>query len=163
MQPLLLVLGLTASLLTACDEQRSAKLEEGLSTEADVRQQFGEPVQIVEHADGSKLLDYPRQPEGTTNYQIEIGADGKMSALRQLLSAANFAKVQPGMGQDAVRRLLGRPAKQWQFPTRADESVWDWRFEEAQTRKVFSVTFGRDRTVLRTAITEDTRGGDPGR
>lgn len=163
MRQLVLVLGLAAGLLAACDEQRSARLEEGLSTEADVRKQFGEPVVVVEHADGSKLLDYPRQPEGTTNYQIEIGADGKLSSLRQLLSPANFAKVQPGMSQDAVRRLLGRPAKQWQFPTKPGESVWDWRFEEAQTRKVFSVTFGPDLAVLSTATADDTRGSDPGR
>lgn len=151
------------SALAACDQQRIEKLEEGYSTEADVRREFGEPVQITEHADGSKRLDYPRQPEGWTNYVIEIGADGKMSALRQLLTPANFAKVQPGMAQDEVRRLLGRPAKVWNFPTKPDEETWDWRFEQAQTKKVFSVTFDRERRVAGSATADDTRQGDPGR
>jgi len=154
---------LAAGLLTACDPQRIEKLEEGLSTEADVRKQFGEPTLVVERADGSKQLEYPRQPEGWTNYQIEIGADGKMSSLRQLVTPTNFAKVQPGMTQDAVRRLLGRTAKTWNFPTKPEEEIWDWRFQEGQAKKIFSVTFGAQRQVLSTAITEDTRGDQPGR
>jgi outer membrane protein assembly factor BamE (lipoprotein component of BamABCDE complex) len=149
--------------LAACDAQRVEKLEEGYSTEADVRRQFGEPVQITEHADGSKRLEYPRQPEGWTNYVIEIGADGKMSALRQLLTPANFAKVQPGMAEDDVRRLLGRPAKVWRFPTKPDEETWDWRFEEAQTKKVFSVTFDREHRVSATGTADDPRTMDSGR
>ena len=123
-------------------------------------QQFGNPVHTVEHADGSKTLEYPRQPEGWTNYLIEIGADGKMSALRQLLTPANFAKIQPGQSQDAVRAALGQPAKVWRFPTRPDEETWDWRFMDGQTRRVFSVTFGREHTVTGTAIVDEDRYGE---
>ena len=54
--------GLLAGLFAGCDAQRAAQLEEGLATEADVRAQYGEPVQVIERADGSKLLAYPRQP-----------------------------------------------------------------------------------------------------
>jgi hypothetical protein len=93
--PLTLVLLVSAAFLTvACDEQRAARLEEGVSTEADVRREFGQPVQITQRPDGSKVLAYPRQPEGTTNYEIGIGPDGRMSSLRQLLTPANFARVQ---------------------------------------------------------------------
>lgn len=153
----LLIVALAAGLLAACDPQRIEKLEEGLSTEADVRQQFGEPTLVVEHADGSKRLEYPRQPEGSTNYAIEIGPDGKMSALRQQLHTGNFAKVEAGMAQDAVRQLLGRPAKTWAFPTKPDETTWDWRFLDGQQRKVFSVTFGRDGRVLSSSTSDDPR------
>lgn len=149
---------LSALCLAACDPQRIEKLEEGVATEADVRKQFGDPLTVTEKADGSKWLEYPRQPEGTTNYLIVIGADGKMSSLRQLLTPANFAKVQPGMGQDEVRRLLGKPAKTHQYALKPDEEVWDWRFIDASMgtqRKVFSVTFGRDRQVLSSAIADD--------
>ena len=105
--PLLL---LSAALLLACDARRIEKLEEGVATEADVRQQFGDPVTITEKADGSKLMEYPRQPEGSTNYLITIGADGKLSALRQLLTPANFARVQPGLaGFGAANNLLLLP------------------------------------------------------
>ena len=152
-----------AALLSACDAQRIERLEEGYSTEADVRRQFGEPESVLERADGSRRLAYPRQPEGQTNYLIEIGPDGKMSALRQLLTPANFERVQPGMSEAAVRELLGRPAKVWTFPTRPGEATWDWRFLRDQRALVFSVQFGPERTVTGTAVTEDTRGTDPGR
>ena len=157
--PLLL---LSAALLVACDAKRIEKLEEGVATEADVRQQFGDPVTITEKADGSKIMEYPRQPEGSTNYLITIGADGKMSALRQLLSPANFAKVQPGLAKDDVRRMLGKPAKTQRFALKPDEEIWDWRFIEAGTPKVFSVTFGTDARVMSTAVGNDPRETHPG-
>ena len=69
-----LALGL---LVVGCDNKRIEKLEEGVSTEADVRKQFGEPAQINPEADGSRIFEYPRQPEGWTNYAITIGPDGK--------------------------------------------------------------------------------------
>ena len=144
-------------LVSACDQKRIEKLEEGVATEADVRKQFGDPTMITEKADGSKVLEYPRQPEGNTNYLIVIGADGKMSSLRQLLTPANFAKVQAGMSQDEVRRMLGKPAKTHNFALKPDEEIWDWRFQDGQLRKVFSVTFNRERQVLSTATVEDSR------
>ena len=87
-------------------EQRSRELEEGVSTEQDVRARFGEPEQVWQEADGSRTLEYNRQPAGRRNYMITIGTDGKMSALRQVLAPHHFAKVQPGMTQEQVRRLL---------------------------------------------------------
>ena len=59
MRTLSLIL-LSAALLVACDAKRIEKLEEGVATEADVRQQFGDPVTITEKAYGSKLMAYPR-------------------------------------------------------------------------------------------------------
>ena len=146
-----------AALLSACDQQRIEKLEEGLATEADVRKQFGEPTQITEKADGSKVFEYPRQPEGSTNYLITIGADGKMSSLRQLLTPINFAKVQSGMDQAEVRRTLGKPAKTQHYAMKPDEEVWEWRFMDGQQKKVFNVTFDRDAKVLYSATADDPR------
>jgi outer membrane protein assembly factor BamE (lipoprotein component of BamABCDE complex) len=80
-----------------------------------------------------------------------------MSSLRQLLHPDNFAKVQVGMAQAEVRKLLGRPAKTWQFPTKPDETIWDWRFLDGQQRKVFSVTFGREGQVLGSTTSDDPR------
>ena len=114
-------------LLAGCDAQRIEKLEEGVATEADVRAQFGEPAAVLAEADGSRTFEYPRQPEGWTNYRIQIGADGTMSSLRQLLNPDNFARVKPGLTREQVRELLGRPAKTWNFPTKPDETIWDWR------------------------------------
>ena len=143
--------------LAGCDPQRVAQLEEGVSTEVEVRQQFGDPVTITTQPDGSRVFDYPRQPEGWTNYVITIGPDGRMSSLRQLLNPDNFARVQPGLDRQAVRNLLGRPAQMKRYELK-NEEVWDWRFkQDGQQSKFFSVTFGADGKVLGTAIGEDPR------
>ena len=143
--------------LAACDPQRIAKLEEGLSTEADVRREFGEPAAVFNAADGSRILEYPRQPEGQSNYFITIGADGKMSALRQVLKPSEFARIAPGMDKVEVRRRLGQPAKTARYDLKPDEEHWEWRWVEAPQAKLFTVTFDRDGKVLSSAVSDDQR------
>ncbi len=148
-----------AALLTAglagCD--RTSVLEEGVSTEVQVRKEFGEPRTITVEADGTRTFDYPRQPEGWTNYVIKIDADGKVTSIRQLLTPDNFAKVTPGLTQMEVRGILGRPAKMTPYELKKEE-VWDWRFKQnAQESKLFSVTFDASGKVLGTAVGDDPR------
>lgn len=143
-------------LAAGCDPQRVEKLEEGVATEAQVRQQFGEPANIHALPDGSRQFEYPRQPEGWTNYLITIGPDGKMSSLRQLLNEDNFARVQPGLSGMEVRRMLGRPAQQQHFDLK-NEDVLSWRYKQPGNQsKVFSATFVAGK-VTATAITDDPR------
>ena len=151
------VLAALGGLWAGCDEQRIAKLEEGVATEADVRRQFGEPERVRDEADGSRTLEYSRQPAGRQNYLITIGPDGRMSALRQVLSARYFEMVQPGMAQQAVRDLLGRPAKR--VPYRLSQTeVWDWRYLDGQQEKLFSVTFDAEGKVKSVARIDEIPG-----
>ena len=87
---------------------------------------------------------------------ISIGPDGKMSALRQVLTLANFRRVGLGLDQQQVRRMLGRPAKS-QFYSLKQEEVWDWRFADGNEVKVFSVTFDGAGRVISTGITGDPK------
>lgn len=147
---------LLVALLAGCDPQRISELEEGVATEADVRARFGEPAAVYTEGQGARTFEYPRQPAGQVNYMITIGSDGKMSALRQVLKPANFAKVLPGLEKTAVRRLLGKPARMQSYALKQEE-VWDWRFADAQENKVFSATFDVDGKVVATATTLDSR------
>jgi hypothetical protein len=141
--------------LLGCDPARIAELEEGVATEADVRKQFGEPERIWEAPGGGRTFEYNRNPAGHRNYMITIGPDGKMSALRQVLTPDNFARVQPGMMAEDVRRLLGKPARQVRIELK-DEWTWDWRYLEAPNRSmIFTVWFNRDLRVLRTGSMPD--------
>ena len=148
-----LVLASASALLLAlagCDQQAIKELEEGVSTEADVRARFGEPEKIWDAPDGGRTFEYNRQPAGHRNYMITIGTDGKMSALRQVLTPQNFAKVQPGMMMEEVRKMLGKPARITPFE-RQGEVAYDWRYlESPNTHMVFTVFFDRDYRVLRT-------------
>lgn len=144
------------SMLLGCDAQKIAELEEGVATEADVRQRFGEPESVFDEADGGRTLAYSRLPEGRQNYTITIGVDGRMSALRQVLTPANFAKVQPGMSQAEVRRLLGRPAKTQVYALTPNED-WDWPFLDGTLAKVFTASFDKGGRVVATQTVVDPR------
>ena len=141
--------------LVACDQQRINELEEGLSTEADVRDRFGTPDHVWDEGGGAHTLEYNRQPAGERNYMITIGPDGKMSALRQVLTPENFARITPGMALDEVRRRLGRPAKVTPYAL-SGETHYDWRFlEPPSERKLFTVISTDGRTVARTMVGPD--------
>ena len=141
--------------LAGCDPQRISELEEGVATEADVRARFGEPEKIWDGPGGARILEYNRQPAGQKNYMITVGADGRMSALRQVLNPANFERIQPGMMMEEVRRMLGKPAKAITYSLK-NETAWDWRYlQPPNTPMVFTVWFNPDYRVVRTSMTPD--------
>ena len=145
---------LLSVLVSACD--RPSRLEEGVSTETQVRQEFGEPTTITVEADGSRSFEYPRQPEGWTNYRIKIGVDGTVSSLRQLLNDDNFARIRPGMTQAQVQQQLGRPTRMQTYALK-NETVWDWRYKPKQESRLFSVTFNAEGQVVSTGSADDPR------
>ena len=150
-----LVMILSFLSLPGCDPQRISELEEGVATEADVRAKFGAPENIWDGPGGERIFEYNRQPAGQKNYMISIGPDGKMTALRQVLTPANFAKVQPGMMMEDVRKLLGKPMKRTPYPLK-NEVAWDWRYlEPPNTSMIFTVWFSPDYRVLRTSTMLD--------
>lgn len=142
--------------LTACDPQRISELQPGVSTEADVRDRFGAPENVWDEPGGARTFEYNRQPAGQVNYMITIGADGRMTAVRQVLTPENFARVVPGMRMDEVRRLLGKPAKVTPYALK-NETWADWRFVQGSNQaQVFTVVYGPGQVVLRTQTGDDT-------
>lgn len=146
--------------LAACDPQAIRELEEGVSTEADVVQRFGQPERVWPEPGGARTFEYNRQPEGLRNYMITIGPDGRMSALRQVLTPDNFRRVQAGMGVEDVRRMLGKPAKQVRYQLQ-NTVVWTWKFlEPPNETRAFNVVFTPDYRVIRTEVGPDPDGPD---
>ena len=147
------VMGLLASMLAlvGCDQQRIIELEEGIATEADVRAKFGEPEKVWDGEGGIRIFEYNRQPSGHRNYMISIGTDGKMTSLRQVLTPQNFAKVQPGMMMEDVRKLLGKPMRVVPYELKK-ETYYNWRYLEDSGNKsmVFSAVMDSNLKVLRT-------------
>ena len=154
--------------VVGCDPQRIAELEEGLATEADVRARFGEPEKIWDSSDmarlpvqgaaavpGARTFEYNRQPAGNVNYMITIGPDGKMSALRQVLSPQNFGQVLPGMPMETVRKMLGKPMKITPYSLQKT-THYDWRYlNQPNTAMIFTVVFDQDLKVVSTGSVED--------
>lgn len=153
------VAALAVAGLGGCDLQRISELQVGTSTEADVRSRFGEPERVWDEPAGARTFEYNRQPAGAVNYMITIGPDGRLSALRQVLTPSEFAQITPGMTVDEVRRRLGKPMKTMSFALKG-ETEWDWRWNDGGTRPmIFTAVFGGDGRVLRTASVEEIPQG----
>jgi hypothetical protein len=152
----LIVAGLGAVLaLAACDNRNISELEEGVATESDVRARFGQPENIWDGTAGGRIFEYNRQPAGQKNYMITIGPDGKMSALRQVLTPENFAKIQPGMPMENLRKMLGKPAKVTPYPLK-NETEWDWRWmQPPNSPMVFTAVLDSDQRVVRSGSSPD--------
>lgn len=170
-----------ALLLTACDNQQAAdamnklksffnsvkpdnlllkNLTPGVTTEAQIREQMGEPETERTFTDGSKRLEYPRGPAGTNTYMVDLDSNGRFVAVTQVLTAENIAKVRPGMSQDEVRRLLGKPTTIAEYPLKK-ERVWSWHWLEDGVNRdaMFNAHFGPSGLVVTTSRSEADGGG----
>ena len=178
---LLTIACVSASLLLAgCDDQESehamgklkalfnaikpdALLLKGLTpgetTEAQIRDQMGQPEMERALPDGSKHLYYPRGPQGMTTYRVDIDPSGKLIAVTQLLTAENFAKVRIGMSEDAVRELLGKPGEVAAYRLKP-ETVWSWKWQEGGPSgdAFFNVHFDASGHVYTTSRSDILRG-----
>jgi outer membrane protein assembly factor BamE (lipoprotein component of BamABCDE complex) len=149
-------------LISACDQQGRPlqelgldKLSKGVSTEMDVRTVMGQPDTIRDEPDGSRILEYPKGPEGHRTWFFTIGKDGKLVDYKQVLTEENFANIKPGMSMDEVRRVLGKPRNIAQFKLK-NEEVWDWGYiQPTQKARLFNVHFDiNSRQVMRTSMSE---------
>ena len=162
-QALMAVVLLAAAItLSACDSRgkafedlRLARLNEGQSSEQDVRKLFGDPA-AVRDVTGGKGLIYPLGPEGPHTLLMKIDGKGIYQGRENLLTRTNFARVNPGLKEVDVLVMLGRPGRTEQYPLK-QQSSWEWRFLDGHETRLFVVTFDARGTVASTAVEDDPR------
>jgi hypothetical protein len=144
--------------LAGCDAVNMKDLQPGVSTASEVRERMGRPGIEWRNADGSVTWEYSRQPEGVECFMVTIGADQRLVSIENVLTAANFARVEAGWSRDQVRRLLGAPRSRQSFPLSGEE-VWDWRLPpDFSADNFFNVHFDPHGKVLRTSRSTQSRG-----
>ena len=111
--------------LTACDPFALNKLQPGVSTGYEVRDALGTPDNEWKNVDGSVTWEFSRRPNARENIMIVIGSDNIMRSMTQVLTEENFARVNTGMSQDEVRRLLGKPLSVVKLDLKK-QMVWDY-------------------------------------
>jgi outer membrane protein assembly factor BamE (lipoprotein component of BamABCDE complex) len=119
---------LCAALLPACDSFNLNAIHPGTTTAAEVRDRLGPPGYVHWHDDGTLVWEYSRQPAGIHCYMISFDQREVVSRVEQVLSEANYARVQPGMRHEDIRRLFGVPANKTVFANLGEE-VWEWHVE----------------------------------
>jgi hypothetical protein len=72
----------------------------------------GQPTRVVPLANGGQRLQYSMQPMGQYAFMVDLDAAGRVTGARQVLTAAEFARIEPGVWTRAdVEREFGPPAK----------------------------------------------------
>lgn len=145
--------------LAGCDAFAPQDLKPGVTTDLEVRDRLGRPALEWRNDDGSVTWEYPKGPQGTTTYMVTIGPDHLLRAVEQVLTEANYARIEKGMDGDQVRRILGKPAQISTFP-RKPETVWDWHIAGSLPNEEthFHVHFGPDGRVTGTSQRVEPRG-----
>jgi hypothetical protein len=115
-----------------------------------------------QNADGSEQLAFPRGPMGLNTYMVNIGTDGKLQQIENVLTDTYFERIKPGMNKEEVLRILGPSYPAWTvYFERRDELVWEWRYCDtwnatARFNVLFDNSSGTVRSTLR--LTEGQSG-----
>lgn len=124
-------------------------------TEGDVARSMGAPTGRYALPGGATRLEYARGPFGRHTYMIDLDASGRVVSWQQVLTEANFLRVNPGMSRQDLLLLLGRPGEVFQVPWQKGE-VWNWRYPTNDCLW-FQVTMLRESNTVKDA----GRGIDP--
>lgn len=102
---------------------------------AEVLSRLGTPTAVVALPAGERL-QYSGQPFGQTATMVDLDASGHVLRERQVLTAAEFAKIQTGWSRADVLREFGPPAlidhvaswdgDVWTYRWRADGDMYYW-------------------------------------
>lgn len=116
---------LAPALLAGCASQAVAP---GMSRD-EVVARLGQPSKVIPLGAGERL-QYSRQPAGQWAMMVDLDASGRVLQARQVLKAAEFARIEPGKWtRDDVEREFGRPAKIDRV-TSWNGDVWTYRWTD---------------------------------
>jgi hypothetical protein len=106
---------------------------------------FGPPAETHTLPDGTTRLLWPTQPFGSTTRAVDIGPDGKVARVSQVLQPLEFNQAQIGTWtRNDVLSHFGRPAQSTWYPL-ANREVWSYRYVEGGVwHWMYSFYFDRD-------------------
>jgi outer membrane protein assembly factor BamE (lipoprotein component of BamABCDE complex) len=148
-------IGAACVLLSGCAAHGIGGLVPGQSTAAQVQALLGAPADKLTAENGDAVWQYPRGPFGRVTYAVRFDGDGTVREFGNLLTEENFSRIKPGeTTREAVRTLLGRPAKVTHF-SNLQREVWDYPCGEPARPTVLSVQFSQDGIARETLLLTD--------
>lgn len=159
--PALAPLAAAALLLAACTSYAPVDIQPGQSADEATRS-LGEPTGRYTLPQGGTRLEFARGPYGRHTWMIDVDAAGRVQAVSQVLTEANFATVSAGLSRDELLRKLGRPSdRQGMF---RNAELWAYRYA-THVCQWFVVTMNPDDRVRDSGYVIDPAcdAGDDGR
>jgi len=142
--------------LAGCAGYSGGGLVPGQATADEVDAVMGRAAESRAGADGETVRYYPRQPNGRQTYAARFGPDGKLRSIEQRLTAANLARLTPGVSRAAdVRDLFGPPYRINTFERLARE-VWTYKmYGDGTLPKDLYVQMSGDGVVREVMLIDD--------
>ena len=113
-----------------CASYGGSSLRPGASNEAEVVGLMGPPALEMRDSDGTRHLYYPRGPLGNDTYVADLGPNGVLIEMRQVLSDDVFNGIRPGMHEEEVLRRIGPPREKDYF-SNLRQTAWDYKFRDS--------------------------------
>jgi hypothetical protein len=124
---------------------------------------FGPPKEVYDLPNGNKHLLWPTQPLGETTVGAEIGPDGRLVNLDQMLTQQNFARVIVGQWtKHDVQVWFGLPEETAYFPLMKRE-VWSYRYMDSNVWYMLYHFYFDDQGIVRMTQKTDDPLHDPDR
>ena len=127
---------------------------------AAVQASSGKPSRVWPETGGGASWEYPYGPGGRYTYMVRVGPDGRVTGVDQVLGWDTFMRITPGMPEQEVEHLLGRPYSKMTFPL-TGQTAWAWRFVETVWYRCFLAYIGPDGKLTGTG-SKDEDSGDQG-
>ena len=100
------------------------------ATVEEVVSRMGPPAVELRDADGTRHLAYPSGPFGTQTYMAQVGGDGRLQRIDQVLDDTRFNSISQGMGTEELLRLIGPPWQRVPF-SNLGQTAWDYRYRDS--------------------------------
>lgn len=115
------------AVLAGCAGHPPSQVAAG-QTEAEVLARLGPPAARHVGAGGLPRLEYTRAPAGRHTWMVDLDAQGRVTAVTQVLQEPVFNRISPGTPRTQLLAELGTPAARlpggWQ-----GGQIWSWRYD----------------------------------
>ena len=129
------------------------------ATRGEIESRLGRPTAVHALADGTRL-QYSRQPAGQQVYNLDLGADGGLRRVEQVMDAGWLQRIEADRWtRDDALLHLGRPALVERV-ARWDGDIWTYRFQESTAARQVHLHLDRAGVVRRVMFTDEPRPDD---
>ena len=124
------------------------------ATRGEIESRLGRPTAVHGLANGTRL-QYSRQPAGQQVYNLDLGADGGLRQVEQVMDAGWLQRIEVDRWtRDDALLHLGRPALVERV-ARWDGDIWTYRFQEATGARQVHLHLDRAGVVRRVMFTDE--------
>jgi hypothetical protein len=146
-----------AALLAGCAAYGPGDIRTG-DDEAAVVKSMGEPAARYPMPGGVVRMAYARGPAGQHTFMLDLGPDGRVISVRQVLGERQFAALTPGITEEELLREIGPPAERRPVGIKPG-TIWSYRYPTNECLW-YQITIGPDHRLQDGSYGADPRCGE---